>query len=272
MNIELKRLLTAISFYTRVPVSRFLNYQENSFLPDTLKYLPVIGWIAGVFSALVYVAGQYLFGRDIGILLSMTGTVLLTGAFHEDGFADACDGFGGGWTKEKILVIMKDSRLGTFGVMGLALVLALKFAALQQTTALGSVLPAGQRTLASVWLITGQFIAAHTLSRFASLILVYRLEYVSGLESKVAPAVKRVGTAALFCAIFLTFLPVVCWILYTDRTRDFLIVLPVFLVSFLSGNYFRKWIGGYTGDCLGAVQQLTEVLIYLSMILIWKFT
>ena len=95
-------------------------------------YFPLIGWIVGGFSALIFWASSFLFPVSISIIFSMIASILVTGAFHEDGFADVCDGFGGGWTKEKILEIMKDSRVGSYGVIGMILMLGTKFAVLYQ--------------------------------------------------------------------------------------------------------------------------------------------
>src|ERR1700678_2498706 len=103
MKKELQLFLTAIMFYTRIPVPRWVNHSSNS-LNDATKYFPLVGWIVGGIASLVFIGAKYFFNLPISILLSMAASVLLTGAFHEDGFADVCDGFGGGWTKEKILL------------------------------------------------------------------------------------------------------------------------------------------------------------------------
>jgi adenosylcobinamide-GDP ribazoletransferase len=135
INRELKLFFTALSFYTRLPAPAFIHGNNAGLLPDSIRYLPLIGWMAGIVAAIVYLLANYLFGDTLAVLFSMVATVLLTGAFHEDGFADVCDGFGGGWTKDRILDIMKDSRLGTYGVLGLILLLGIKFFATIQVTA-----------------------------------------------------------------------------------------------------------------------------------------
>ena len=113
MKKEVQIFLTAVMFYTRIPVPSWVNHDAD-YLNKATKYFPLIGWIVGIIAVLVFVGANYLFNPSIAIIISMAASVLLTGAFHEDGFADVCDGFGGGWTKEKILMIMKDSRVGAY--------------------------------------------------------------------------------------------------------------------------------------------------------------
>ena len=120
MRRQIELLLTAVMFYTRIPCPAWVGHSEELLNKATI-YFPVMGWVVGGVAGAVYWAAARLFGADVGLLLSIIASVLLTGAFHEDGFADMCDGFGGGWTREKILLIMKDSRLGTYGAVGLGL-------------------------------------------------------------------------------------------------------------------------------------------------------
>lgn len=264
INREVRLFFTALSFYTRLPMPVFMHQDNRHLLADSIRYLPLVGWIAGALAGLVYLVADMLFGHTIGLLFSMVATILLTGAFHEDGFADVCDGFGGGWTKEKILLIMKDSTLGTYGVTGLVLVLSVKFAAMQQLVAT-LLQPADYTLLLVLW------ITAHTLSRFAAITLVFTHQYVRVEESKSGGAVDQSRSLNLLVAGILTLLPVAGLIFYTAKPILLLILLPVGLLILFLGRYFKKWIGGYTGDCLGAVQQLSEVLIYLSLILLWKY-
>ncbi|MET1055644.1 MAG: adenosylcobinamide-GDP ribazoletransferase [Pedobacter sp.] len=258
---ELKLFFTALSFYTRLPAPASAHKDSAQLLPDAIRYLPLIGWIAGFVAAAVYLLANFLFGNALAVLFSMVSTLLLTGAFHEDGFADVCDGFGGGWTKEKILDIMKDSRLGTYGVTGLILLLAVKFIAVIQVTADVNAI-----------VILGTFIIAHALSRFAAIVVAFNHSYARSSASKAGNAVVDKGRAVnLIIAAVFTLLPMAGLIFYTGGSSIAFILIPVVLLSYYLGHYFNKWIGGYTGDCLGAVQQLCEVVIYLSLFLIWKF-
>lgn len=264
MNREIRLFFTALSFYSRLPGPAYVHQDNAHNLPDSIRYLPVVGWIIGLVTAGVFIAATYLFGEAVAILLAMVASILLTGAFHEDGFADVCDGFGGGWAKEKILTIMKDSRLGTYGVVGLILLMGLKFAALMQ-------LFTETFIAANVITIVGLFIVAHSVSRFAAITLVFNHSYARIEESKASGAVAKGSVINLVIAGVFTLIPLVGLTVYLAQPALLLLVIPVLLFSFYLGAYFKKWIGGYTGDCLGAVQQLTEVTVYLSYILIWKF-
>ncbi|KIO78057.1 hypothetical protein TH53_05530 [Pedobacter lusitanus] len=265
MNKELKLFFTALSFYSRLPAPAAVHQDNAHNLPDAIRYLPVVGWVTGLITAFVFIAATWLFGEAIAILLAMIISVLLTGAFHEDGFADVCDGFGGGWSKEKILDIMKDSRLGTYGVAGLILLMGLKFAALLQLFTETFTDPA-------IFTTAGLFIVAHTLSRFAAITVVFNHSYARIEESKASGAVAKGKPVNLILAGIFTLIPLAGLTVWLEQPLLLLIVVPVLLFSLYLGAYFKKWIGGYTGDCLGAVQQLTEVTVYLSYILIWKFT
>ena len=120
MKKELHIFFTALMFYTRIPCPKNINHHPD-YLNKASRYFPLVGWIVGGISFLIFYMTSFLFSVEIAVLLSMITGVLVTGAFHEDGFADVCDGFGGGWTKEKILMIMKDSAIGAYGAIGLVL-------------------------------------------------------------------------------------------------------------------------------------------------------
>ena len=125
----LNRFFNALAFYTRIPCPNWVDYSEEQ-LNRASAYFPLMGYLVAGFSFLVFYLAQTIFSIELSILLSMVAGILFTGAFHEDGFADLCDGFGGGWKAEDILRIMKDSRLGTYGVTGLLLVLLIKWQSL----------------------------------------------------------------------------------------------------------------------------------------------
>jgi adenosylcobinamide-GDP ribazoletransferase len=264
MEKEWKLFCTALSFYTRLPVPASVHHQGRKLLPASIRYFPLIGWITGGMAAAVYTGAEYIFGPGVAILFAMVTTILMTGAFHEDGFADVCDGFGGGWTKEKILLIMKDSRLGTYGVTGLVLIMAIRFSLLQRI--MGNVAPLGWLT------VSGLFIVAQSLSRFAAMTLIFNRDYVGIEESKASGAVEKGQLKNLFTGGVFTLVPLLFLVLETSKPILAVIIIPVLAVAFLLGRYFNKWIGGYTGDCLGAVQQVTEVVVYLSYVVLWKFT
>lgn len=261
---ELRIFFTALMFLTRLPVPQFTDHAPE-YLQQSTRYFPFIGWIVGGLSAVVLLLFYPFLSLDLSILAAMIAGILTTGAFHEDGFADACDGFGGGWTKEKILDIMKDSRLGTYGTIGLIFILSLKFLLLRE---LLPILGAGQGVPFQINLLL-LFIAAHAVSRFMSVVSIQFFPYVTSDDvSKSKPsAAKKLALPSFVAAFVFACIP------FIFLQLQLLAVFPIlFLATFLLNRYFKKWIGGHTGDCLGAVQQSTELLCYLLIVLLWKFT
>lgn len=261
MKRELHIFLTALSFYTRIPVPQIQPFKEE-YLSLAIKYFPVIGWIVGSVSALVFISSNQVFDSSISVLFAVVAGVLITGAFHEDGFADVCDGFGGGWSKEKILEIMKDSRLGTYGVIGLISILSIKFMALQELITLTF------KNSTELFLL---FIIPHSISRFFSASMIFTHEYAGiSTGSKSSGAVEKVKSINLLIAFLFAIIPLLI-LVYLTHQPIFLLILLLYFVNILLGRYFYKRIGGYTGDCLGAVQQVTEILTYISLIILWRF-
>jgi len=243
-----KLVLLALSFYTRLPCPQNLDYKQ---LPQATLYLPVIGWLVGGLSALSFYLADLLWPQLTAVIAAMITGILITGAFHEDGFADVCDGFGGGYGKQRILDIMKDSQIGTYGTLGLFLLLLLKISLL-------AALPG-----ATIPLV---LLAGHSLSRLPPLLLMRRYAYARADNRKGGAAVFKPESPELLFAASLALLPLIllpalCW----------LAILPVLLVNGLLGQYFYRHIGGYTGDCLGASQQVAETVFYLGVGALWTF-
>ncbi|MBC7921687.1 MAG: adenosylcobinamide-GDP ribazoletransferase [Ferruginibacter sp.] len=245
---QVRLFFTAVMFYTRLPCPAWVGHSAD-YLPRATVYLPVIGWIVGGWTALVYTVCALVLGVDTAVVLSMIAGVWLTGAFHEDGWADVCDGFGGGWTKLRILAIMKDSRVGAYGAIGLVLMLMLKFFSL--------------RTLAGSQLVPA-LLVGHSLSRTTALTLIYSHAYVRENEdSKAKPVAKGLHFGELCVALGLGLLPLAGLVVWQGQAGLLLVLIPLLGLKLYLGWYFTKWIGGYTGDCLGATQQLAEVVTYL---------
>jgi adenosylcobinamide-GDP ribazoletransferase len=259
MRNEVKIFFTALMFYTRIPCPRWVGH-EPDYLNKATRYLPLVGWIVGAISFGVFWGSHYLFSTPIAVLLSMCAAILTTGAFHEDGFADACDGFGGGWTKEKILDIMKDSRIGAFGAIGLVLLLLLKFTLFCSMAFEG---------INWQWLLL-VLVTIHSMARLAAISVSFFLQYARADESsKVKPIAKGFTWKEVAGSMFFGLLP---YSIAASRHVYYLVILaPLVLLVFFSVRYLKKWLGGYTGDCLGAVEQLAEVIIMLSFIAAWKF-
>ena len=122
---ELRLMAIALQFFTRVPVPARVGF-EPAWLNASARHFPLVGLLVGAVAALALAVGSQALGTAIGVWLSIAATVWLTGAFHEDGLADTCDALGGAVSRERALEIMKDSRIGTYGAVGLLLVLGLK--------------------------------------------------------------------------------------------------------------------------------------------------
>ncbi|MDP1607135.1 MAG: adenosylcobinamide-GDP ribazoletransferase [Rhodocyclaceae bacterium] len=246
---EAAYFFAALRFFTRLPAPAWVGHSAEQ-LNHAARYFPLVGVIVGAIGAAVTLAALQLWPVQIAVLLGMAATLLATGAFHEDGLADSIDGCGGGWTKEQVLAIMKDSRIGSYGAIGIGMVLLTKFAALCTL----AVSPAP--TFAAV------LIAGHSLSRFASTTLIYALDYArDDASSKAKPLATRLGKGELAVAALFGLLP--CLLLPTAQVA--VALLLVALVTWIAARYFVRRIGGYTGDCLGATQQLTELAFYLGM-------
>ncbi|WP_319478882.1 adenosylcobinamide-GDP ribazoletransferase [uncultured Draconibacterium sp.] len=247
MRNEIKIFLTALMFYTRIPVGQIEGWSEK-MLNKSTRYFPVIGWIVGGVGALVYFAFGALLPVTLAVALSMVATILLTGAFHEDGFADFCDGFGGGYTSERILEIMKDSRIGTYGTVGLLSVLSIKFLALSHIDTIR---------------IPFILIAGHAISRVFPVLLIYSSAYA---RLDASSKTKPVGKAdSLFSLLFALVTGGVS-LFFLNWHETVLVVAVLLIITFFFRNYITRKLGGYTGDVLGALQQLCEVFFSLCIL------
>jgi len=261
MKEEIRIFFTALMFYTRIPCPANIDHSDE-YINKSTRYFPLIGWIVGGISFLVFWLSTLLFDVSIAVLFSLITGVLVTGAFHEDGLADVFDGFGGGWTKAKILEIMKDSRIGAFGVIALIFLFALKFFALNNF-----LLKLNSENYLLIALI---FINYHTLPRLTAINIVFTSNYSrEDASSKAKPIAKAHGFKEILGAYFFGLLPLV--ILCILQWQYSVVLVTLFLLYFFSKGYFEKWIDGYTGDCLGAVEQMGECICLLTFYALWKF-
>ncbi len=244
---QVNLLLTAIMFFTRIPVKAPYNQE---LLNKCNRYFPIVGLLVGGFGAFAFYLSSFLFPVQVSVVISMISTIWLTGAFHEDGLCDVCDALGGGWTKEKILDIMKDSRVGAYGAIGIILTLLLKF----------SILSSLPEALIPISIIVG-----HIISRSVAVTTMASLIYVREDElSKSKPITKNIQTKDWIIALTTGVLSI---LLFQDII--FFILIPVlFVVKIALERWFKKWIGGYTGDCLGTVQQVSEIVTLLTILAI----
>lgn len=247
-------------FYTRIPCPKNITHHPD-YLNKATRYFPFIGWIVGIISFLAFYLFSLFLSTETAVIFAIVASILTTGAFHEDGFADVCDGFGGGWTKEKILMIMKESAIGAYGAIGLVLLFLLKFKLLSESILLFT---------NNILLIFLLFISAHSVSRLAAISIIFTNEYArEDASSKSKPIAKQYTWKEVFGSFFFGLIPLIV-LSYFDY-KLILVVIPVFITRYFLARYFQKWIGGYTGDCLGATQQVCEVVFYLSILFLWKF-
>lgn len=244
---ELNLIWTAMGFLTRVPMPRTVSYTPE-ILNTSSRYFPLIGLFVGACGATSYAIASILWSPPLAVALSIVVTVLLTGAFHEDGWADSCDGFGGGWTREQVLTIMKDSRLGSYGAVGLLLLLGIKLLALSQFHDTASI--------ASALLI------GHAWSRLLSISYLLDLPYVRDIDSSKIKPIATQMTPRCFSIAAACVAPLIFFI---SPLQLLAIAVVLAIWRWWFGRYIVRRIGGYTGDCLGAAQQVAEVLIYLVL-------
>ena len=242
---ELEYFFGAVRFFTRLPVPAWVGHSAEA-LNHSARYFTLVGLIVGLIGALVFALTSFFFPKTLAVLLAMAATIYVTGAFHEDGWADMVDGFGGGWTRERTLEIMKDSRIGSYGAIALVLLLLAKFMALVELDML---------------LVAPALIAGHAFSRLCATSVMHFLDYArdEGKAKPLAPrlSVGELAVAAVFGLLALLMLPPLSVIVG--------VLLATAATAFLARK-FRRRLGGYTGDCLGATQQLAEVAFYIGLL------
>jgi adenosylcobinamide-GDP ribazoletransferase len=242
----MRSLLVAVQLMTRVPV-RLRAAPSDGELARAAAWFPLVGVGVGGVAAAAYWAVVRARLPQLAPWAALAAAVVLTGAFHEDGLADSADGLFGGRNRTRRLEIMRDSRLGTYGVLALVLTLGV------QVAALGTLPP---------WLGWRVLVAAHALGRAAALPLTL-LPYARPPTSDGGlgrPLAQRVPPVALGVALVTGTLPLALlpWPLAIGAAG------AAGLVALLCARRFARDLGGVTGDALGAVVKLTEVTTYLA--------
>jgi adenosylcobinamide-GDP ribazoletransferase len=247
---ELRSLLTAVQYFTRMPVPVWVGH-DAAQLARAARYFPVVGIGVGALGAAALWVAAFFFTPLPAVVVSTALTVCITGAFHEDGLADTIDGLGGSMNRERALEIMKDSRVGTFGVLGLVFTVLLKISAL-------AALPLPEAMTA--------LIAGHGLSRAYAVVLTWRLPYArEGASTRAKPVVENVRTSDVIVALICGLAP-----LPFIGVHAVFGMLAAALALLLSYRWFRRRLGGYTGDTLGATQQFCEAAFYLALLAAWN--
>jgi adenosylcobinamide-GDP ribazoletransferase len=258
MAQQLRLFLVALQFYSRIPVTgRVAAWMgwDPAWLGRATRYFPLVGILVALGQAFIYVAASVVLPHPVSLLLAIAAGLLLTGMFHEDGWADFCDGFGGTTDRARTLEIMRDSRIGAYGAIGVGLLLLLRF-----------------ETLAHVdtdWIVAS-LVCAAAFSRGCATLVMASLPYAREEDDATArPVAKGVSPADVGIAVALAIAPTLVLAAWTGDASPGLLALSfALLVTAAMRRIVRRRIGGYTGDCLGAVQQVAEVAFLLGMLVV----
>ena len=248
---QLRLFFIALQFFTRLPIPRWVGYQPQ-WLQQSSRYFPLVGAVVAAICGATHMVASWLLPPPIAVLLAVAAGIYLTGAFHEDGFADMCDGFGGGLTRERVLEIMKDSRIGAYGAIGILCLLAIK---------------AGALVSLPPQIVAAAFFIGHPLSRLAAVSLIWLMDYARD-EGKAKPMAQSMSTGEFVVAALCGLLPaIICGALgILDWSALVLATLAATASAWFLGRKCQRRLHGYTGDCLGAVQQVAEVAVYLAIL------
>jgi adenosylcobinamide-GDP ribazoletransferase len=251
-----RHFLLALQFFTRIPVTgrlaQWVGYSP-AMLRASAAHFPAVGWVVGALGALALAGALALWPPLVAAVLCTVVTVLVTGAFHEDGLADMADGLGGASTRERALEIMKDSRIGAFGAIAMVLALGLKFALLATLAGQGA------------FVACAALLAAHVLSRLAPLAVMRASPYVGGEGGKSKPMADAVSGTAVFVAVLWSLPAAVLLVIAGGVVNGVAALVAAALVALFMVRLLRRRLGGFTGDGLGATQQLGELAIYLAL-------
>lgn len=237
----LREFAAALQFMTRIPVPAF-RYEPGLVLSGA-KFYPIVGAVVALGAIVVERLLRTHLPATLTALAVVIYLVVITGGFHEDGLADSVDAFGGGWTRERMLDIMHDSRIGSFGALAIVLSIGARWSLL-------AVMPGAR--------LPWYLLAAHVLCRWTTLPLGTFMDSARSdglgarLAHKIPPSSMLIGTLLAF--------GIAGWALRWQAVAP---IVAVSLITLLSGLYYRSRIGGITGDCFGATNQLAEIAVYV---------
>ncbi len=242
---ELEVFAGALRFFTRLPVPGFFGHEGNT-LERAMRYFPAVGLVVGLLAGLVFAVTSFFWPKSLAVLAAMAATILITGALHEDGWCDMADGLGGGKDKEGILAIMHDSTIGSFGAVALAMLMLTRFLALIEI---------------DLQLVPIALIAGSAVSRLCVIFPFTTLDYARS-EGKAKVFSNAMGPGDFLFAAVSALLPVL--LLPPSQFIPGLILAA--LATLWLTRLCKRKIGGYTGDCLGGMQQLAEVAFYCGLL------
>jgi adenosylcobinamide-GDP ribazoletransferase len=238
---EFDYLLAAVQFLTRLPVSQRPNFQAD-WIDRSTKYFPLVGGLVGLLAASVVLATSIVLPQPLPMILGLIAGIMINGALHEDGLADTADGLFGGTTRERRLEIMKDSRVGSYGVLALGAVLALKLASLHAL---------------DPWMAAAALVGAHSGGRLIAVFALRTMIYVGDTDAaKIKPPKTPISTGELVIASAFAIVPMLIGL--APSTVAICFALGALLAAWIAWTAHRA-IGGYTGDVIGAMEQMFEV-------------
>lgn len=258
-------IFAALMFFTRLPWWKLRHVPADSF-KRIVGYWPIAGWVTGGVMAAIYgIALFFHLPVVLALLLVFTGRLLLTGALHEDGLADFFDGFGGGRSREQVLTIMKDSHIGTYGVLALVVYVALWVTSTVSLAQRSANLPIVLLFFADVW------------SKWSASQIVNLLPYARNEEDcKIKKVYDRMSARTFTVGLLFALVPMLGCVLFLKETPYMALWICVTAsvpnsVMVWLVQYMRRRIGGYTGDCCGATFLLCELSYFIALNTIWIF-
>ena len=240
-------LLAAFIFFTRLPFWRLKEVPSECF-KHVVPYWPWVGWLTGGLMAMVLGLGSQVMPVSLAWILAIVTRLLVTGALHEDGLADFFDGFGGGTTRERTLTIMKDSHIGTYGVIGLIIYFLLML----------------ELRHLPVPVLCTLVVCGDCWGKLCASQLINFLPYARKEEDSKAKVIynRMSGKELFFCiaggVLPLLLLPSSLWVA---------LIAPCLVLAFLI-RMMKRRLQGYTGDCCGATFLMCEMAFYLSALIL----
>ena len=248
----MKHIAAALTFFTRIPIWKWTEIPQK-YYSSVVVFWPMTGWVTGGLTALLLWLAAQVFPMLPAVIIALTGRILLTGGLHEDGLADFCDGVGGGTSKDRILAIMKDSHIGTYGVMGL-IFYSLWYVSIAMSLPLMTAVAA--------------IIASDAFAKACAAQLINLLPYSRPEGAKNRISYERMTICQSLIVVLSGMLPV-CLLAYIDMLLMVSIIAPIIVISLLI-LYLKHKIGGYTGDCCGAACLLCELSMLAAIAMIYN--
>ncbi|MDB5339717.1 MAG: cobalamin-5-phosphate synthase CobS [Planctomycetaceae bacterium] len=257
---EWSAFLTAVQFLTRVPLP-FSEPVSAAVLSRCPVYFPLVGGLIGVATSVVVGVAGLFWPVWLAVIVALAIEARLTGAFHEDAVADFCDAFGGGWTRDDVLRILKDSRIGSYGALGLGIAVALRA---------GAMLEIIQQVGRHNWLVWGSAIVAScAIGRFVIVLVMVRVPPVSSRESLSRDIGRQLKLRDLLTASVWMLPLVLPFIIQLPLQAAICVVALVAIVMWFMA-LVRRRLGGITGDCLGCIGYGSMVVVLLATAARWN--